>query len=287
MHSRSFGIARPGGLILHLQRLGKGRRACLMIHGFGEGSYVWNELLPTVASHYEVLAPDLRGHGDSEWDPAARYDVQTHVADVVHVVRVLGLHRLVLIGHSMGGEIAIRVAMECARLMAGLVLVDSGPSLNPEGIQRVRAEFEASNQPYRTVEDYASWLAARRPLTSSDVLLRLAKSALRKQADASFRLKTDPAILQSAYDESDGGGNEPGVWTLLPQMCWPVLVVRGAGSAVLSRDIAERMIQLIPDARLQSVPVAGHAVMLDNPEGFAAAVRPFLLDLLERQRAFA
>jgi pimeloyl-ACP methyl ester carboxylesterase len=280
MHSRSLGIVQSNGLILHLQRSGQGNHACLMVHGFGDGSYVWNTLVPTIASHYEVFALDLRGHGDSEWDPEARYDVQAHVADVVHVIRLLGLRRLVLIGHSMGGEIAMRVAMQCAKRIIGLVIVDFGPTLNPEGMKHVRAEVEASHQTYRCVQDYASWLAARRPLVSKDVLLGVANCALREQGTEGFKLKADPAIMRFSDDE-------PSLWTVLPQMNWPVLVVRGAGSALLSRDVAERMVESMPDARLQSVPMAGHAVMLDNPEGFAGAVSPFLFNLAERRPTFA
>ena|SRR6202035_228700 len=280
MHSRSLGIVQPNGLILHLLQSGRGTRPCLMIHGFGDGGYIWNEFLPTIASHYEAFALDLRGHGDSEWDPEARYDAQAHVADVVHVIRVLNLHRLVLIGHSMGGEIAMRVAMECAKRIVGLVIVDFAPTLDPEGIELVRAEVAASHQTYRCAEDYASWLAERRPLVPKDVLLRLANCALRAQETEGFRLKADPAIMRLSDDETN-------LWTLLPQMNWPVLVVRGVGSALLSRDVAEQMIESMPDARLQSVPMAGHIVMLDNPDGFAGAVRPFLLNLLEQQHTFA
>jgi pimeloyl-ACP methyl ester carboxylesterase len=280
MHSRSLGIVQPNGLILRLLQSGRGSRPCLMIHGFGDGSYIWNEFLPTIASHYEAFALDLRGHGDSEWDPEARYDAQAHVTDVVHAIRVLGLRRLVLIGHSMGGEIAMRVAMECGKRIVGLVIVDFGPTLNPEGIELVRAEVAASHQTYRCVEDYACWLAARRPLVPKDVLLRLANCALRAQETEGFKLKADPAIMRYSNDESS-------LWTVLPQMNWPVLVVRGVGSALLSRDVAERMTESMPDAHLQSVPMAGHVVMLDNPDGFAGAVRPFLLNLLERQPTFA
>jgi 3-oxoadipate enol-lactonase len=286
MQARSLRIARPDGRIQHVRRLGDGRCACVLIHGFGEGSYVWDEFLPSIASDYDAIAIDLRGHGDSEWDPEARYETQRHVADVIHLVRTLDLDPLVLIGHSMGGEIAIRVAAECVERMVGLVIVDFGPGLNREGLRQVRAEFDASNQAYRCVEDYADWLAERRPLIAYDVLLRLTKSALRIHADMGFRLKADPAITTSRQEELDGDDCESTLWPLFPQMSWPVLVVRGAGSALLSRDAAERMIASCPDARLHSVPVAGHGVMLDNPEGFAAAVRPFLSQLPARQPTY-
>jgi pimeloyl-ACP methyl ester carboxylesterase len=253
-----------------------------LIHGLGDGSYVWNDFLPTITSHYDTVAVDLRGHGDSDWDPETRYDVRTHVVDVIHVVRALGLDHLVLIGHSMGGDIAIRVATECCKRIEGLVVVDFCPNPSPESAQRIRADFDASHQAYPSIEDYAAWLAATRPLVSKDILLRLAKCALRAQADMGFRLKADPAITRSRRDESDCEARESVLWTLFPRVPCPVLVVRGAGSAVLHRDVAERMINSFPDARLQSVPSAGHGVVLDNPEGFASAVRPFLSELLTR-----
>lgn len=262
-------------LVLHVRRAGQGRHACLMIHGFGEGGYVWDSLLPTIASHYDAIALDLRGHGDSEWDAKVRYDVPTHIKDVVQVVRALDLQRLVLVGHSMGGEIAIHVAAECADRVAGLVIVDFGPSLNPEGLAMVRAEVEAADRVYASVEDYASWLSARRPLIAKDILVSLARRALRPRPGEGFRLKLDPAITRSPCRKSTAASDDD-LWSLLSHMLWPVLVVRGAGSAVLSRNVAERMIEIMPYARLETVPAAGHGVILDNPKGFAAAIRPFL-----------
>jgi pimeloyl-ACP methyl ester carboxylesterase len=263
-------------LVLRLRRAGGGGHSCLMIHGFGEGGYVWDRVLPAIASRYDAIAPDLRGHGDSAWDAEARYDVQAHIDDVVHVIRALDLHRLVLVGHSMGGEIAIHVAAQCADRVAGLVIVDFGPCLNPEGIAMVRAEIEAANRVYSSVEEYASWLSKRRPLIAKEVLLSLAQCALRAHPGEGFRLKVDPAITRSQCRQSNAA-SDAGLWSLLSRMAWPVLVVRGAGSAVLSRNVAERMIEIMPYARLETVPAAGHGVILDNPKGFEAAIRPFLM----------
>ena len=262
--------------VLHLRRAGGGRHSCLMIHGFGEGGYVWDRVLPAIASRYDAIAPDLRGHGDSAWDAEARYDVQAHIEDVVHVIRALDLRRLVLVGHSMGGEIAVHVAAQCADRVAGLVIVDFGPCLNPEGIAMVRAEIEAANRVYSSVEEYASWLSKKRPLIAKEVLLSLAQCALRAHPGEGFRLKVDPAITRSQCRQSNAA-SDAGLWSLLSRMEWPVLVVRGAGSAVLSRNVAERMIEIMPYARLETVPAAGHGVILDNPKGFEAAIRPFLM----------
>jgi pimeloyl-ACP methyl ester carboxylesterase len=73
--------------------------------------------------------------------------------------------------------------------------------------------------------------------------------------------------------------SESDLWALFKTMEWPVLLVRGEGSAVLPRDVAERMVKVIPNGRFRSVRFAGHDVMSDNPAGFADAVLPFLLAL--------
>lgn len=276
----SVQIPRRSEPHLHLRQWGSGGYACLLIHGFGDGCYVWNEFAPTIASHYKTFAIDLRGHGDSGWDPHAQYDVETHARDVAHVIDNLGLNSLVLVGHSMGGDIAIQVAIHSVARILGLVLVDFGPSLNPVGARHVAAEFRnTSRMIYRCPSEYVSWLETTRPLVRSDVLQSLASCALRRLVDGSFALKADPAMAPE-NDELGSPSREAALWAGLSNMPWPVLVVRGEGSAVLPRGVAERMTEVLPYGHRQSVPVAGHAVMIDNPDGFAKTVRPFLLELL-------
>jgi pimeloyl-ACP methyl ester carboxylesterase len=89
-----------------------------------------------------------------------------------------------------------------------------------------------------------------------------------------FRLKADPAI--AANEESDAEARRHALWSLLPRMTVPVLVVRGIGSAVLRQHVVDAMMAALPDGQSRSVGLAGHGVMLDNPTGFAEAVCPFL-----------
>jgi pimeloyl-ACP methyl ester carboxylesterase len=279
MRSRSLHITVFNDHSFHLREWGHGERTCLLIHGFGEGGYVWNEFAPSVARSYRTFAIDLRGHGDSDWDHNRNYDVETHVSDVVRIIRTLGWHRIALVGHSLGGDIAIRVATECPECILGLVVVDFGPSLNAEGVQHNREEFRAGDQIYRSGVDYATWLSSRRPLVSLDLLKRMAPYALRPRADGTFQRKVDPSILGSADHQLDCRQPKPDLWALFKTMPWPVLLVRGEGSALLSRGVAERMIKVLSSGHFKSVRFAGHDVMCDNPTGFADAVIPFLLAL--------
>ena len=275
-------VKLPGGLSLNVQEWGKGANCCLFIHGFGDGGYVWRNLAADIAADFHSFALDLRGHGDSDWDPKARYDLTSYVADVVHVMESIGRKNLVLVGHSLGGDIAIRVASLCGKNILGLVVVDFGPSLNADGTDQVHSEFLAANQIYNQISDYAKWLGERRPLAEEGGLLHIAHCSLRSTGDGSFRLKADPAIAKFDQYRNDCEGRERELWKLLRALTCPVLVVRGFGSAVLPRYAAEQMVGALPNGHLKSVPMAGHAVMQDNPRGFADAVRPFLLSIVGR-----
>jgi pimeloyl-ACP methyl ester carboxylesterase len=277
MSARPLRINLADGPKFHLQEWGGGKHACFLIHGFGEGSYVWSEFALLAASHYHTFAIDLRGHGDSDWDQNGDYDVGTHVADMVQIIRTLGRTRLALVGHSMGADIAIRVAIECRENILGLVVVDFGPSLNPAGVQHMRAQFRAADQIYRSVADYAMWLAERRPLVRPGLLDRIAGCALRPRSDGAFQRKVDPSMIRPVNDQEDFSGAKSDLWALLSKMTWPVLLVRGEGSAVLTRDAATQVLEVLPDGHFRSVRFAGHDVMSDNPAGFADAVLPFLL----------
>ena len=273
MSARPLRIQLADGLEFHLREWGDGNHACFLIHGFGEGSYVWNEFAVLAASHYHTFAIDLRGHGDSDWDRNGDYDVGTHVVDVVRIIRTLGRTRIALVGHSMGAEIAIRVASECREHILGLVVVDFGPSLNLPAVEHLRADFLAADQIYRSVMDYAAWLAERRPLVKPDRLERMARCALRPRSDGTFQRKVDPSMI----NDPEGSRAGPDLSALLREMTWPVLLVRGEGSAVLPRSAATEILNVLPDGHFRSVRFAGHDVMSDNPAGFADAVLPFLL----------
>jgi pimeloyl-ACP methyl ester carboxylesterase len=253
---------------------GAGRDACLLLHGFGEGAYVWNRFAPSVAHLFRTLAVDLRGHGDSSWDTMGRYSIENHVADVLHVIQTLRLDRLVLVGHSLGGDIALRVATALPSEVVGLALIDFGPDPSPEGVARVRSDFNESIRTWGSADDYASWLQARRPLVNSEVIQELAAGALRPDPDGGFRPKSDPSM-----GKHEGADDKIRARQLLKHVMCPVIVVRGIGSAVFSDSSMRQMCNMLQNGCMRVVNRAGHAVMNDNPDGFAEALNPFLLQI--------
>jgi pimeloyl-ACP methyl ester carboxylesterase len=260
-------------LPLNFHESGSASATCVLIHGFGDGKYVWDRFTSSISDLFRTIAVDLRGHGESPWDRSGEYHIDQHVTDVLRIIDVLQLTCFVLVGHSLGGEIALRVADARRDNLIGCVLVDFGPDINREGSARIIHDFNDSVRTWHSLFEYESWLRERRPLVHPSMVAALAFGALRQQLDGTFRLKCDPAIGRLTMRERH---DNTLLWRMLASIPSPVLIIRGVGSSVLSREVAERMRNVLPNAHLRMIPNAGHAVMTDNPEAFADTVHRFL-----------
>jgi pimeloyl-ACP methyl ester carboxylesterase len=275
MKFRSFQLISVKNRIgINAKEWGSGAKTCVLVHGFGDGIHIWEDLIQSLGPLFRIVAVDLRGHGDSGWDPQGSYKIQDYVDDVLLLIDTICNDRFSLVGHSLGGEIAIRVAADRKQSVAGVAIVDFGPTLNQMGTDRVLSDFNTSIRTYDSVADYVAWLRERRPLAPPALLERIAKNALRLQADGRAVLKCDPAIGKRAEVRN----TEP-LWDMLTLIACPTLVIRGTGSAVLSSQTAEQMVKKLVNGRLRTISGAGHAVMTDNPREFCDEVRSFLLEL--------
>ena len=276
-------VAGDGGLDLHLLEWSAQGVPLLLLHGYGNEAHIWDDFAPSVAPFYRTLALDHRGHGDSAWDAEGRYDHETLVRDVEAVTAALGIQRLVLVAHSLGGRVATLFAGRHPERMAGLVLVDIGPELDARGTTRVRLEIESNREPtFATVDEYARLLSLNYPAAQPHALLRMAQHGLRRLESGRYAPKLDPALRGAGRAQAARTSSEEDLtraqWEALAKIPCPTLVVRGAASDVLSADVAERMaLEVLPKGSLAVVARAGHSVMTDNPDGFRDAVTAFVL----------
>jgi pimeloyl-ACP methyl ester carboxylesterase len=285
MQPRSRRVPGAHGLDLHLLEWSEAGVALLCLHGFGNDAHIWDDFAPAVAPYYRTLALDHRGHGDSAWDVERRYDHETMVEDLERATAALGIERLVIVGHSLGGRVATLFAARHPERMAGLVLVDVGPELDPRGVLRIRLEVESSRGPvFASVEEYERLLSLHYPAARPQALLRMARHGVRRREDGRFVLKMDPALRGAGFAGSSEDAAErerrmaQAQWDALRRVSCPTLVVRGAASDVFSAETAERMVdEALARGRLAVVPRAGHSVMTDNPEAFRDAVAAFVL----------
>ena len=261
--SVSVTLPRTGGLGLRAWRWGTVAPRFFFIHGLGEGSFVWNHIIPALLPLGSAVALDLRGHGDSARDPTGRYAISTHVADSVAVLQTLCAQPLILIGHSLGAEVIMHIAAARPHHIRGAVLVDGGPQLDEVATRHIRREFAQQPWHYQSVDEYARHLHDKLPFCALPLLSDMAPYALEADPAGGYRLKCDKAVA-SCTDQ----GDDRALWPLFRSISCPMLVVRGAGSAVLPRHIASRMVHENSRCSLETVPVAGHAVMLDNPQHF-------------------
>src|ERR1700731_2284877 len=104
MWIRSIAVGEKDELSVRAVEWSRRGFPCVLLHGFGENASVWGHLAPRLMSRFRVVAIDMRGHGNSDWDPESRYDAQTFTADLNKVVAAFSFERTILIGHSSGAE---------------------------------------------------------------------------------------------------------------------------------------------------------------------------------------
>ena len=257
---------------------------CVLLHGLGDAAFVWSDLAVRIMPYYRVVGFDLRGHGDSDWDPDARYDSTTFAADLARIVAAFGFERFILIGHSLGAAAAIRFAATNPERVIGLIIVDFGPELDFAGVEEVLRTMAEMPRSYGSPDEYAKWLVARRPFGNENLLRRFARRNLRASAANGWVLKSDAALAASSeistIKSENGRHRIAELWPALGRIKCPTLVIRGMGSGMLGPEVASRMVdQMLPAGRLVTVREAGHAVMMDNPAEFHASVIRFLQKL--------
>lgn len=286
MAPESQRIPASDGLSLHLLKWSDEGVPALLVHGFGNEAHIWDDFAPSIADAYQTCAIDLRGHGDSDWDSEGRYDYENHQADLEAVVKHLGFERVVLVGHSLGGRVCMRFAAAHPERMAGFVIVDSAPELDPRGIVRITQDVEQHRDPvFETVQQYENYLSIAYPAATPESIRRMARNGLRQREDGRYALKMDIAFRSRAAGEADPEqiaiaeqATTDALWEALAKIECPTLVVRGAASDIMSADVADRMVdEVLPNASLAVVSQAGHSVMTDNPTGFRDCVCAFML----------
>ncbi len=114
------------GVRIHYRRMGKGP-AMVLLHGFPQTGHMWRKVMPVLAERFTVVAPDLRGYGDSD-RPVGGYDKRRMAADIAEVIQALGLGPVVLVGHDRGARVAHRFALDHPSMLTRLVLLDIAPT---------------------------------------------------------------------------------------------------------------------------------------------------------------
>jgi pimeloyl-ACP methyl ester carboxylesterase len=270
-----------GNLRLHAEVQGPENAplTVLCLHGLTRNVADFAFLAAHLSVRYRVITADQRGRGKSQWDPrTVNYRPVTYVADMFALLDHLAIDRVVVIGTSMGGIMAIIMGATQPARLQGIVLNDIGPEVSVSGLWRLRNSLndripattwaEASLQAKRLNEiafpDYgeADWDAFARRIYVEDPSGRPV---------AAF----DPAILEG-LNQTDLSAVPPNLWLQWQQLkSIPILAIRGALSDMISAEILASMAAQHPSLQAVTIANRGHAPMLDEPAA-VAAINEFL-----------
>ena len=242
------------GVNIHYEVHGDGP-ALLLTHGYSSTSAMWQGQIAAFARHHKLILWDMRGHGQSDYpqDPAAYSEALT-IGDMAGLLDEVGADRAIVGGLSLGGYMSLAFYRAHPERVRALLIIDTGP-----GFKKDEAR-EAWNR--RALDT-----AARLEREGLDAL----KSASRERSTVKHRDATGLALAaRGMLTQRDAR-----VIELLPQIKVPSLVVVGADDTPFLAA-SDYMAAKIPAATKAVIPNAGHAVNIDQPEAFIAAVEPFL-----------
>ena len=249
-----------------------GAPAVLCLHGLMRNSRDFEDLAPHLARRYRVIVPDVRGRGLSARDPnPANYQIPVYLKDVETLLTGLGATRVAVIGTSMGGLMAMVLGVTQPARVAGIVLNDVGPRIEPAGLERIRS-YAGKGAPVR---DWAEAIAQARatygnawPGLSDERWAQLVRRSYRENAHGAPQADADPRVAEPLRDDKVAAPDLWPLWGALARI--PILTIRGAHSDVLSAATLERMQRSRPDLRTVTVANRGHVPLLDEPECVAA-----------------
>ncbi len=241
--------------------------AVLCLPGLTRNSRDFESLARWLSGTHRVLTPDLRGRGRSGYDPNYRnYQPLTYVGDIGVLLKALAAPRVIVVGTSLGGLLAMTMAAMLPGVLAGVVLNDVGPEIEAAGLARI-ATYVGKLPPVRSWEDAAAQARTVNEMALPDYTdadwMRFARCTYREDAQGLPVLDMDLRIGDAAREAA---GPAPDLWPLFRLLLpIPTLAIRGATSDILSAATLARMQREKPDLQVLLVPGRGHAPTLDEP----------------------
>ena len=263
-------ISASDGLGLYVRDYGdplSPRTPLLCLAGIARTCQDFDDLAPRHAATRRVICPDWRGRGRSDHDPDWRnYHPRVYIRDMLDILTALDVHRVVVIGTSMGGLMAMALAVARPGALAGVVLNDVGPVIDLAGISRIITYLRAhARQPdWDGAIEALKGYYRHRDVTTREQWLKLAQRTWREGTDGVLRYDFDLAIGRQFDTATDALENCWPLYRALGHV--PTLAIRGGLSDILSETTFERMAEEKPDLVRLTVPGVGHAPLLDEPE---------------------
>ncbi|MFQ5945970.1 MAG: alpha/beta fold hydrolase [Anaerolineae bacterium] len=238
----------------------------LLVHGFPLSRRIWRPQMEALRSSYRIIAPDLRGHGETE-APDGVYGMAEMASDLRRLLDHLGIETAVLGGHSMGGYVAFSFYRAWPERARALILVDTRAEPDNERGRRGRAEM------IRLAKERGAEAVA------AEMLPRLiSKETLEGRPELVDEVRTimEATPVSGLAGALQGMADRPDSVPLLKEISVPTLILVGERDVLTPLPYADRMHADISESHLELIPGAGHLPSLEAPEAVNDAIRLFL-----------
>ena len=250
---------------LHFRELGAGQ-PMIILHGLFGFSDNWQTHAKKFAEYYRVILVDLRNHGHSDWSDEFSYDLM--VDDLKELCHDLNLKNILMIGHSMGGKVAILFAQKHKELLDKLVVVDIGIKAYPMHHQHILAGMHAIDLPKIQLRKEAEEIL-KQYIDSDGVRQFLLKNLYWKEK-GQLAWRMNLSVLEREMEN---------ILSVLPEkeVMLPTLFIRGELSNYILDEDIEQLEDQFPDSEIVTIKNAGHWVHAEAPEEFVDSVLGFCL----------
>ncbi len=253
-------------LELAADRFGAAGPPLVILHGLLGSARNWTSIARRLAETHRVLVPDLRNHGRSPWAETMSFDEMA--GDVAALIEAQGLAPALLVGHSLGGKVAMRLALTRPELAARLVVVDVAPVL-----------YRHSLRPYLDAMRAVDLAAVtRRPEVETELARTIQDPSMRAfllqnlvRTEQGYAWRANLEAIAASLPELMGFPNSTGL-----AYPGPTLFIAGGRSPYVRPEHRPLIRQLFPQAEHATIAGTGHQVHAERPDEFLAALRPFL-----------
>jgi pimeloyl-ACP methyl ester carboxylesterase len=254
----------------------------ILIHGGRDHCRSWDDVARALQPHFHVVAPDLRGHGDSDWAKGSSYSLSDYLYDLTCLMRSASIHQTTIVGHSMGGMIGLMYAGAYPNRLSRLAVLDGvtvlpGSPQTPihERITEWAAQLdkiaEQKARGYRTIAEAAERMSAHNKRLTPEQALHLASHGVKQNADGGYTWKFDEyQKARAPYRLSPD--DHIALWS---RITCPTLLLRGSES-LLPDPEAAGVLAHFKQAHSVTIAGAGHWLHHDKLEEVLGVLRPFL-----------
>jgi 3-oxoadipate enol-lactonase len=241
---------------LAYNRRGKGA-PLVLLHGYPLDSHLWDDVAPLLEDTFDLILPDLRGFGESTTVDSP-YTMDDYASDVAGLLDHLGIQKTAIVGHSMGGYVALAFARLYPERVTGLGLISSQVLADPPDRKEARYK-SAADVSENGIGSVVETMAPK--FTSNERLQTVARTAMERQQPAAFI-----GALKAMAERMDST-------SLLSSFKFPIVIIHGKADALIPIDRAREVKNAVPHAHLVEINGAGHIPMMEAKEETAKALK--------------